>query len=159
VSICKVPPAGWYCTRAAGHEGPCAAIATSDHVGILASKLEALLSKATAGPWEIDTERNEDGEYGGGPNPGRGYDDFLIGADVRGKWATLLSTSYADEKEIDEDYDEDYHRAWDRIGEANVTLVVEVVNALPLLLAELRRLRTLETVTAAEAAGGDDHGR
>ena len=22
---CEVPPPGWYCTRAAGHEGPCAA--------------------------------------------------------------------------------------------------------------------------------------
>ena len=23
---CKKPPVGWYCTRAAGHEGPCAAL-------------------------------------------------------------------------------------------------------------------------------------
>jgi hypothetical protein len=22
---CNVPPAGWYCTREAGHDGPCAA--------------------------------------------------------------------------------------------------------------------------------------
>ena len=22
---CEVPPAGWYCTRPAGHDGPCAA--------------------------------------------------------------------------------------------------------------------------------------
>lgn len=25
---CKVPPAGWHCTRAPGHEGPCAAVPT-----------------------------------------------------------------------------------------------------------------------------------
>lgn len=23
---CKLPPAGWYCTRKKGHEGPCAAL-------------------------------------------------------------------------------------------------------------------------------------
>lgn len=26
---CAVPPLGWYCTREAGHEGPCAAIPTA----------------------------------------------------------------------------------------------------------------------------------
>lgn len=26
--ICAIPPEGWYCTRAPGHEGPCAAHAT-----------------------------------------------------------------------------------------------------------------------------------
>lgn len=26
---CTVPPAGWACTRTAGHDGPCAAIPTS----------------------------------------------------------------------------------------------------------------------------------
>lgn len=25
-AVCNVPPAGWYCTRVAGHEGPCAAV-------------------------------------------------------------------------------------------------------------------------------------
>lgn len=25
-AVCAVPPAGWHCTRAAGHEGPCAAV-------------------------------------------------------------------------------------------------------------------------------------
>lgn len=25
-NYCEVPPAGWYCTRAKGHDGPCAAI-------------------------------------------------------------------------------------------------------------------------------------
>lgn len=29
VEICTVPPEGWHCTRAAGHEGPCAAISIS----------------------------------------------------------------------------------------------------------------------------------
>lgn len=27
---CRVPPSGWYCTRQAGHEGPCAALPSSE---------------------------------------------------------------------------------------------------------------------------------
>lgn len=26
MAACNIPPAGWSCTRAGGHEGPCAAI-------------------------------------------------------------------------------------------------------------------------------------
>jgi len=135
---CGMPPAGWTCMRSAGHEGPCAAISSADNLTPLLDKLERLLSKATPGPWESDSERNEDGAYGSGPDHGTGYDDFLIGANVRGKWATLLTSENATEKLIDEDHDEDYHRAWDSVGEANVALVVEAVNALPILLAALR---------------------
>jgi hypothetical protein len=29
---CTVPPAGWYCTRAAGHDGPCAALPQAETV-------------------------------------------------------------------------------------------------------------------------------
>jgi hypothetical protein len=135
---CTLPPAGWSCTRVPGHDGPCAAVPV-DKLTPLLDKLEKLLAKATPGPWESDHERNEDGAYGSGPDHGTGYDDFLIGAEVRGKWATLLTSENATEKLIDEDYDEDYHRAWDRVGEANVALVVEAVNALPVLIAGLRQ--------------------
>lgn len=135
---CTVPPEGWRCTRADGHDGPCAAVPAEDHIAALVEKLSVLLAKATPGPWEVDTERNEDGAYGSGPDHGTGYDDFLIGADVRGKWATLLTTENATEKEIDEDYDEDFHRAWDRVGEANAELVAATITALPTLLNALR---------------------
>jgi hypothetical protein len=27
LSGCPIPPPGWFCTRGAGHEGPCAAVA------------------------------------------------------------------------------------------------------------------------------------
>lgn len=30
-STCPVPPAGWYCTRQAGHDGPCAAHPVKEH--------------------------------------------------------------------------------------------------------------------------------
>lgn len=38
---CTVPPEGWYCTRGAGHEGPCAAIQEEpfDKVDELATKI------------------------------------------------------------------------------------------------------------------------
>lgn len=28
-AVCDIPPPGWRCTRAAGHEGPCAAVPTT----------------------------------------------------------------------------------------------------------------------------------
>lgn len=30
VSVCDIPPPGWYCTRKPGHDGPCAAIELCD---------------------------------------------------------------------------------------------------------------------------------
>ena len=30
-TVCAVPPAGWRCTRVAGHDGPCAAIPREDN--------------------------------------------------------------------------------------------------------------------------------
>jgi hypothetical protein len=46
-TLCKVPPAGWWCSREAGHEGPCAArecrypVVQNERGGI------------TYGPWSI----------------------------------------------------------------------------------------------------------
>lgn len=31
MSTCKIPPDGWYCTREAGHENPCAALSISKY--------------------------------------------------------------------------------------------------------------------------------
>lgn len=36
MSRCTVPPAGWVCTRDAGHEGPCAAVPSVDPGRIIA---------------------------------------------------------------------------------------------------------------------------
>ena len=30
---CSIPPVGWHCTRASGHEGPCAAVQSGDELG------------------------------------------------------------------------------------------------------------------------------
>lgn len=34
---CTIPPEGWACTRAGGHDGPCAAVPASDADGTLES--------------------------------------------------------------------------------------------------------------------------
>lgn len=35
LTVCNVPPGGWYCTRVAGHEGPCAARPIMGPLGII----------------------------------------------------------------------------------------------------------------------------
>jgi hypothetical protein len=116
-------------------------------------ELRGLIAKATPGPWEIDTEQSE-GEYGSAPDTGTGYDDFLIGADIAGKWATLLTTENSTVKEIEEDYDEDHHRAWDAVGEANAKLVIAAINQLPALLDRLEAAeRGWQPIETAPRAG------
>lgn len=106
----------------------------------LVERFRALLAKTTPGFWGTDTEHNVGGEYGGGPDPGCGYDDFVIGASVRGEWKTLLTTENATEKEIEEEYGEDFAKAWDRIGEANVAFIIAAKNELPVLLNAIESL-------------------
>jgi hypothetical protein len=98
--------------------------------------LDAVVAKATPGEWEVDSERSE-GEYGTCPDTSAGYDDYCIGVSVNGKWETLATTENATIKEIDEDYDEDSSRAWDRIGDANTTAIVSLHNAYPALRATI----------------------
>ncbi len=35
MSVCAIPAAGWSCSRAAGHDGPCAAIPTPGNLSLL----------------------------------------------------------------------------------------------------------------------------
>jgi hypothetical protein len=93
------------------------------------SKLAALSDAATQGEWEIDNEHDDEGAYGASPDNGTGYHNYFIGAEVGGKWKTLLDTVNSDHKLINEDYDEDGGRAWDVIGQANAALIVALVNA------------------------------
>ena len=46
MSNCTIPPAGWYCTRGSGHEGPCAAIPYRTPYGALSSEPEFDLAQA-----------------------------------------------------------------------------------------------------------------
>ena len=39
---CDVPPFGWRCTRAKGHEGPCAAVPAPDDIEFVAKGMERL---------------------------------------------------------------------------------------------------------------------
>ena len=103
--------------------------------------LEAALAKASKLPWEVETEHDPDAEYGSGPDPDRGFDDFIV---FDGIGQLLFGTATSDAKCIvEEPYgDEDgYKQAWDETGKANADLIVAAVNALPAILSELRSLR------------------
>lgn len=104
----------------------------------LVERFRKLMASANPLPWEYDVEPNEDGEYGPGPDPSTGYDDFMILGSQGGK---ILGTENATHKLIEEDRaDEDgYAPAWDAYGKANAELLVEAVNALPRMLALVAR--------------------
>lgn len=102
-------------------------------------KLRGLLAKATKGPWEVDSEYDPDGAYGSGPDHDTGYHNYFVGAEVDGKWRTLMDTVNSDHKLIEDDRDEDGGRSWDAIGHGNANLVAAAITALPALLDELER--------------------
>lgn len=88
--------------------------------------LEALLAKATPGPWRTTAEEDENGVV----RPMiKGWRQEPMGLYVAAFFA------YADEGQG---------------GDDNARLVVAAVNALPTLLAELRRLRGVEEKARAE---------
>lgn len=98
----------------------------------LAKTLADLAAKATPGPWEIDSEYDDDAHYSGGGGCGRGFKNFFIGVPVDGKWRTLLDSANSDHKLV-----EDGRSAWDSIGLANTSLTIELVNNLPAIIAAL----------------------
>jgi hypothetical protein len=61
VPMCDVPPLGWRCTRAKGHEGPCAAVECPEDIEFVAKGMERL---------------RDSGDLRGmaGPLPERGWD-------------------------------------------------------------------------------------
>jgi len=87
---------------------------------------------ASDGPWEVDSEWNADGAYGGGPDHGTGYDDYLI-LDAQGR--TLFGSENSTAKMIEEEHDEDGGTAWDQVGKRNATFIVAAVNYVRTLLA------------------------
>ncbi|WP_193751746.1 hypothetical protein [Sphingomonas sanguinis] len=100
------------------------AIRQGEGVSIPADLREAA-RYASDGPWEIDSERNEDGAYGGGPDHGTGYDDYLI-LDAQGR--ALFGSENSTAKLIEEEYSEDGVYAWDQVGKRNAAFIVAAVN-------------------------------
>ena len=99
----------------------------------LADELRALDAKATAGPWEVDTEKSE-GEYGAGPDTTVGYDvSMIIGPDGLSLFDALNSTAAS----IQEEYDEDWLVTYDEVSARNAALIVALRNNLPAILAAL----------------------
>lgn len=105
----------------------------------LSDQLEALDAKATAGPWETDSTDN------GGSGSER-FNYYSVGAGPAGKWETIVDTLNSDVAEIHEEWDGDehgvYHHAWDDQGRANCELIVALRNAVPEILAALRKAET-----------------
>ncbi|MCT8003252.1 hypothetical protein NZL82_15355 [Sphingomonas sanguinis] len=87
---------------------------------------------ASDGPWEIDSERNEDGAYGSGPDHGTGYDDYII-LDAEGR--TLFGSENSTAKLIEEEYSEDDVYVWDQVGKRNAAFIVAAVNFVRKMLA------------------------
>ncbi|PZQ55757.1 MAG: hypothetical protein DI555_06945 [Novosphingobium pentaromativorans] len=98
-------------------------------------KLRALDEAATPGPWERDSEYDGDGLATSGGGCSTGWHNFFIGADVDGKWRTLLDTVNSDHKLIEDDRDENGGHSWDAIGEANTALIAYLRNSVPAILA------------------------
>lgn len=68
-TVCTVPPAGWYCTRAPGHDGPCAAHPSANvaqvgelsdaqmqNLGLIIIRLERISANSTETPRELADE-------------------------------------------------------------------------------------------------------
>jgi len=103
------------------------------------AEIEAALRYASDGPWEMDREYNEDGEYGAGPDPDRGYNDFII-MDAEGRSLFGSENSIAKVIEVESD-DDGYVYAWDRVAERNAALIVALRNNAPTLLRLISDLR------------------
>lgn len=109
-----------------------------------ADKLRALDEAATPGPWETDNEYDGDGYASSGGGCTSGWNNYFVGAEIDGKWRTLLDTVNSDHKLIEDDRDGDGGMAWDVIGMANAELVAHLRNLVPAILAmaeENKRLR------------------
>ena len=97
-------------------------------------ELRGLLAKATPGPWEADNENNE-GCYGLGDDCHEGFQSASIHApDGRGGYVKLFDALNSDAAFIEEEWDEDWHHAWDEVSRANAALIVAMRNALPAML-------------------------
>lgn len=107
-------------------------------------RLKALHEAATAAPWERDSEYDGDAIATSYEGCTSGYHNFFIGADVGGKWRTLLDTVNSDHKLIEDDRDENGGHSWDTIGEANTSLLVFLRNAVPSIIDMADRLTRYE---------------
>lgn len=105
----------------------------TNDIAALVAELTALLEKATPGPWSYELDWNEDGEYGPGPDPGRGFWDYtMIDADGR----SLFGSENSVAKIIEEDPHDDT-AAWDQVAKDNFVLIAAMHEHLPTLLTAL----------------------
>lgn len=110
------------------------------------AKLREALLKATAGPWEADSEDSE-GSYGVGDDTHEGFKTYAV-FDASGR--RLFGCENADSSvgSVEVEYDEDGAVAWDETARQNMTLAALARTHLPALLAEI----TASRASAARAA-------
>ena len=104
-------------------------------------ELDRLAKAATPGPWSVDSFHNE-GAYGNGPHTSEGFNSYAVGCGPDSKWKTIVDTLNSDIATVEIEYDEGQTHAWDEVGRPNTTYIVAACNALPELVAEIRRLQS-----------------
>jgi hypothetical protein len=109
-------------------------------------KLKKAALAATPGEWGVDTVRN-DGEYGIGDEGTAGFDSYVV-VDAEGN--TLFDTLNYDQGVVEEEFDEDFHRAWDESARRNTEFVAKACPAAVLqIIADIeRKNRTLDDCAA-----------
>lgn len=115
------------------------------------AKLREALLKATAGPWEADSEDSE-GSYGVGDDTHEGFKTYAV-FDASGR--RLFGCENADSSvgSVEVEYDEDGAVAWDETARQNMTLAALARTHLPALLAEITASRASAARAAAPLTG------
>lgn len=119
------------------------------------AELEAGLKGVTPGPWFSDGVKS-DGSYGSGDDLHEGYDAFAVYSEAvsyYGKPASICDTHNSDVGEIQEEFDENGHSAWDEQARENMAHIARcspeniraICNAHSDLLARIAALETALT--------------
>lgn len=88
-------------------------------------EMESKAKRATKGPWFTDSERS-DGTYGVGDETHEGFNTYAVFSETEtyyGKPARIFDTS-VDVAEVQEEWDEDSHSAWDEQGRRNAEYII-----------------------------------
>ena len=97
----------------------------------LAQRMKAAAEKATPGEWWSDVVET-DGEYGEGEDRHSGYHSYAVYVGSE----SLLDMTNSTAACIHEEWDHDYHMAWDETAKSNAEFIVEACPANVLALVE-----------------------
>jgi hypothetical protein len=129
-TTCAVPPAGWHCTRPAGHDGPCAAVPVNPAPAsdAVLDCIEELLKEVGGKAW------------------------YVVGYPWgKGNWLNTANDPHAGRlvADFDSSITRDSNSEEDELDRANAQLAAVLRNAAPALLARVRQAEA--RMVAAEA--------